>query len=462
MLINIRYKEVKVRRPNSHLFNGEEKFTGTVTYSVIGSVDREPVRLSLGTEEKGAAIRRVSKIEKACAEGSKSSLWHELEESLPTKTFKFFADRAGYVGSTKTPSSITPTWGSLCDAFEIEMTRCIANKKRGASRKEGTMSESTRDRYRQTIRHFTSFLGDKNLPLAEIQKSTIAMFKVDRQKKIEQLKQSRGGSSIALDVVVLHRMFAFAVSEGLMLQKPISLKNESKPGENPQNGARSFTADELTKLREAADLVNNGGKLRKPETKLEKELRKTTGGDLFIFLVLRWTGLRASDAINLRWQNIHFDRGVNGEVEVLTQKRNKLAIIPLSTELRNALEELYQGRKPRLDDRVLFNPENGRPFDSRKRLYERIKALGIRAEVERVTPHCFRDTFACDMLARGEDIYSIAKMLADTVDTIEKHYAQFIPAARDAAQHKMDSGIGIEERAKLAQQRGRKVAVFPG
>jgi hypothetical protein len=40
--------------------------------------------------------------------------------------------------------------------------------------------------------------------------------------------------------------------------------------------------------------------------------------------------------------------------------------------------------------------------------------------------------------------------------------AQFISAARDAAQHKMDSSIGIEERAKLAQQRGRKVAVSPG
>src|SRR5258708_28916958 len=128
MLINIKYKEVKARRHDSHLFKGEDKFTGTVSYSVVGSMDREPVRMSLGTEEKTAAIRRVTKIEKACAEGSKSSLWHELEESLPPKTFKFFADRVGYVGS-KRLASITPTWGSLCDAFEIEMTRCIANKK---------------------------------------------------------------------------------------------------------------------------------------------------------------------------------------------------------------------------------------------------------------------------------------------------------------------------------------------
>jgi integrase len=134
----------------------------------------------------------------------------------------------------------------------------------------------------------------------------------------------------------------------------------------------------------------------------------------------------------------------------MTQKRSKLAIIPLTTQLRNVLEELHQARKPHKDDRVLYNPETGQPFASRKRLYERSKALGLRAGVKRVTPHCFRDTFACDMLARGEDIYGVAKMLADTVDTVEKHYAQFVLAARDAAQHRMDNGLGIEERGKLA------------
>jgi len=153
--------------------------------------------------------------------------------------------------------------------------------------------------------------------------------------------------------------------------------------------------------------------------------------------------------------------GTNGEIQVLTQKRGKIAIIPLSTELKIALEEAYSKRKPRPDDLVLLNPENGEPFVSRKRLYERCKALGSRAGIKRVTPHCFRDTFACDMLARGVDIYDLAKMLADTVDTVEKHYAQFVPAARDAVQSRMDTGVGIEERAKLAQTRGQKVAVFP-
>jgi len=458
MLVNIKHKEVKVRRPNSHLFKGEDKFTGTVSYSVVGSVDREPIRLSLGTEEKNAAIRRVKKLETACAEGPASTLWLELEESLPLKTFKFFADRIGYVRSTPIRAA-RPTWANLRDAFDLEMDRLIENKRRGSTKQ--TLSEGSRKRYRQVMNRFSVFLGDGNTLLSTINKSTIEMFKVARQKAIGELKQSRGGSSIALEIAILHRVFKFAVEKQLMAQKPIDLKDESKPGANPQNGARDFDADELAKLREAAELVNDGGKIRKRKTEWEKKLQDATGGDLFIFLVLRWTGLRSGDAVGLRWKNVHFDRGVNGEIEVLTQKRNKTAIIPLSTELKTVLEQAYSKRKPGPEDLVLLNPENGEPFVSRKRLYERCKALGVRAGVKRVTPHCFRDTFACDMLARGVDIYDVAKMLADTVDTVERHYAQFVPAARDAVQSRMDTGVGIEERAKLAQTRGQKIAVFP-
>ena len=433
MVLKIRYKEVKVRRRNSHLFTGSDRYTGAVTYSVIGTVDGTFVRMSLGTEDKPVAIRRIAKIETACAEGSTSTLWSELEQSLPPKTFKFFAGRVGWVGA-HIPTRTKSTWSYLCEAFEVEMQRLIENKLRGASSEEGVMAEGTRSRYRQTIKKFTAFLNDKNTLLDAIQKPLIEMFKVDRLKAISKLKQSRGGGSIAVDIAVLHRMFAFAVSKQMMAQNPISLKHESKPGKNPKNPARPFTAAELARLREAA------------------------GEDLFNLLVLRWTGLRVSDAVNVRWSDIHFDRGFNGEIEKLTQKRGKVAIIPLSTELREALEKVLSNRnRPDLNEPVLQNPETGQPFLNRKRLYERVKALGVRAGVKRVTPHCFRDTFACDMLARGVEIYDVAKMLADTVDTVEKHYAHFVPAARDAVQIKMDSGVGIEERAKLAAQRGKKV-----
>jgi integrase len=447
VLLKIRHAPVKVRRPNSEQFKGEDKFTGTVTFSVVGSADRQEVRLALGTDSEKTAIRRVEKIKTACAVGPTCPLWAELDDSLPLRTFQFFATLAGYVSPSQQTSSSKPTWTNLAEIFELEMTRLIANKKRGTTREEGIMSESTRDRYRQTIRHFTAFLKNGNIPLDEITATTIELFKVDRVKAIEKLKQGRGGTSVALDVAVLHRLFAFAIKKGLIVQNPIHLENESKPGKNPKNGARPFTADELSKLRVHAQFKDGNEK---------KPLKDS---DYPMFLLLRWTGLRGSDAIALQWRNVHFDRGANGEIEVLTQKRTKTAIIPLSSELRDTLEHAQRRNAP--DDFVLLNPDTNQPFSSRHRLYDRVMALGDRAGVKRATPHCFRDTFACDMLARGTSIYDVAKMLADTVDTVEKHYASFVQAARDAAQSRMDNGIGIEERAKLARNRGKKVLGFP-
>jgi integrase len=438
MLAKLRHKEVKVRRPNSHLYKGEEKFNGSVTYSVVGVLDRAEVRHSLGTDEKGVAIRRVSKLERALAEGPDSLLWSELADSLPPRTYSFFAGKAGL--GTRNPT-LRATLQDLTNAYDIEMQRKVDNKLRGVSAEEGTLSESSRTRYRQSINHFVEFVG-KETPLVSLDNSTITKFKLARYKAITQLKQARGGSSVALDIAILHGMFRFGISQGVLKKNLIDLSKESKPGKNPKNGARPFTAEELSKLRNGTIWKHKG---------------QAPINDEFMFLLFRWTGLRRSDTIRLCWKHIQFDRGVNGEIEIVTQKRGKLAVIPLSTELRIALEHERTNRKPNPEDHVLVNPATGDPFSSATRLTNRCKALGDRAGVRRCTPHCFRDTFACDMLAKGAGIHDVAKMLADTVETVEEHYAQFIPASRDNIQAKMDSGVGIEEQAVLAAKRGKKV-----
>jgi hypothetical protein len=98
MLVQLSYRGVKVRCPNSGQYDGDDKFTGTKSYQVDGTLDGERIRLSLGTEEKSVAVRRVSKLERAVAEGSSSPLWLELSETLPRKAFSLFADRVGYLG----------------------------------------------------------------------------------------------------------------------------------------------------------------------------------------------------------------------------------------------------------------------------------------------------------------------------------------------------------------------------
>jgi integrase len=179
------------------------------------------------------------------------------------------------------------------------------------------------------------------------------------------------------------------------------MARESKPGKNPKNGARPFAGEELAAIRQAAAYKNS---------RKHNDRRYTH----FFASALVW--LRGSDAAQLRWKHVCFGRGINGEIEILTQKRSKVAIIPLSTELRENLEFLRSERKPSIEDRVLWNPETDVPYTNRAILTRRAIALCERAGIKG-SAHCFRDTFACDMLTRGIGIFEVAKMLADTVET---------------------------------------------
>ena len=156
-------------------------------------------------------------------------------------------------------------------------------------------------------------------------------------------------------------------------------------------------------------------------------LRKFAGKDLLSFLVLRHTGLRGFDTTDPRWVEIDFkDRMLSR----LTHKRSKQVWIPLHPEFLFALEAEFLRRKPQPGDHVLLNPDTAKPM-SRPRLYERIVALGERAEVTRTHPHRFRDTLAVDMLLKGATPYDVAKTLGDTIAVVEQHYAPYVKELRE-------------------------------
>jgi integrase len=81
---------------------------------------------------------------------------------------------------------------------------------------------------------------------------------------------------------------------------------------------------------------------------------------------------------------------------------------------------------------------------TRPRLYQRMLALGKRAGVLESHPHRFRDTFAVDFLAKGGSPYDVAKLLGDTVETIERHYAPFVRELRERARGIMETAKGLE------------------
>lgn len=106
------------------------------------------------------------------------------------------------------------------------------------------------------------------------------------------------------------------------------------------------------------------------------------------------------------------------------------------------LEVEHERRKPQPTDSVLVNPSTGKPMD-RPRLYHRTLALGRRAGVPDVHPHRFRDTLAVDMLNRGASPDDVAKMLGDTIDTVERHYTPFVRELRERVRIILESDAGV-------------------
>lgn len=342
-------------------------------YWIHGTISKKLLRLPLGTENRDAANVTVEHIERALSEGATSLRWPELKKTLPPKTFDKLAKIGSYSEPKPEPEAPKPpTWADLDSVFRTKMQQQIAKNK---------LAESTWERYQQTLRTFKAFLDESAVnDLPSMNRLFIEKYKVWRLAKIQEKKFSRGGRGLALDVAILHRVFAVAVECELIPRNPVAF--EGRPGESSEHGAQPFRGEQLTKLRQAA------------------------GEDLLAFLLLRWTGLRGSDAVRITWDEIDWNAR---EIDRLTLKRKNRVVLPIPQELFFALEAERDRRNPQLHERILLNPATGKAL-RRPSLYRRMLALGKRAGVPDAHPHRYRDSFAVDMLLRGATAYDVAKL----------------------------------------------------
>lgn len=372
-----------------------------------GTVAGNFIRLPLGTANKAAASKTLDDIERALSQGQNSEHWPSLKRILPANTFAALAKIVGYVEPEPVPVVAVKTWADLKATFTVKMQQRITL---------GKLAESTWTRYEQTLRTFKAFLDESAVnDLVSMNRAFLEKYKVWRLAKIQEKKFSRGGRGLALDVAILHRVFAVGVESEVIAKNPVAF--EGRPGDTPENGAQPFRGEQLTKLRQAA------------------------GEDMLAYLLLRWTGLRGSDAVRLTWDEIDWSAR---EINRLTQKRKKRVVLPIPQELFFALEAERDRRQPQPDSRILVNPRTCENM-KRPRLYQRMLALGKRAGVPDAHPHRYRDSFAVDLLLRGATAYDVAKLLGDTVDTVEKHYAPFVKELRDRARRLMENGEGLEK-----------------
>ena len=145
-------------------------------------------------------------------------------------------------------------------------------------------------------------------------------------------------------------------------------------------------------------------------------MREHAGCDLLLFLILRFTGFRASDVVSLIFQEIIWAKNL---VVRLTRKNRKNVTLPLPDELMAALHEERKLRNATASGVILLNPKTGRAFTNALTLHTGSGPWRT-CGTSHPHPHRYRTTFAEDWIYMGGNEHDVAEALGDTEKVVRK------------------------------------------
>jgi len=154
-------------------------------------------------------------------------------------------------------------------------------------------------------------------------------------------------------------------------------------------------------------------------------LMKPQQNALRMFLFMCFTGLRISDLLNLKLNNITEDTDGHGNVykkiEILQEKTNEKAGIPLLQDAINILHLGGSGNRGENNGPLFDEFRNGQNINYR--LKQIAKATGIN---KTLTNHIARHTFATYLLNNGVDLNTVSKLLGHTDIKTTEIYAKLL------------------------------------
>jgi integrase len=150
-------------------------------------------------------------------------------------------------------------------------------------------------------------------------------------------------------------------------------------------------------------------------------------------LIMCNTGMRPTEAKNLRWRDVAIRADKHGRKFVVLSVRGKkksrdLVAASNVAEYLDRVRELSKATNP---DHYVFTTFEGKPAGTLYRIPLEIllteSKLRVSSSGSRRSTYCFRHTYAYFRLTEGVDVYFLAKQMGTSVKMIEDHYGHINP-----------------------------------
>ena len=272
---------------------------------------------------------------------------------------------------------------------------------------EKLMLPNTLESYQRDLKKFILFLDNNKIKsYCELSKEEVLDF-------LQSLYKSQSESSISRILSTLRSFYKFLMIEG------VCKKNFWAQINNP---LRLRKIPEILKIEEVEKFLESIPVSRRLEIR-----------DRAMFEILYSCGLRVSEIVNLKMQNIDFEE----ELLRFKGKGNKERIVPIGKKSIRFLEKYLKHSRSEIKkeyrtDYVFIN-RSGKKM-TRQGFWKILKKYAARVGLKKnLYPHIFRHSFATHMLQRGADLRIVQELLGhsdisttEIYTTLDKEYIKEI------------------------------------
>ena len=281
---------------------------------------------------------------------------------------------------------------------------------------EKGLSKNTIESYAFDLKKFHEFLISKKGSLSSFKRSDIVDF-IDRLRH-----EDYSASSICRIISSIKGLCKYKIIENIV---------QEDPAENLQSPKKWERLPKALSISEVKSLLE--------KSITENSRTPAAVRDYVMIELLYSSGLRVSELVSLRLEDIHFDAGFLRVVG----KGSKERIVPVSLRALEKIKNYMKRERTEIlkkkTSAYLFVTNRGGPM-TRQRFWQTIKKTGKKLGIP-LSPHTMRHSFATHLLEGGADLRSLQKMLGHsdisttqvytkvTSDRLKKVYSKHHPRA---------------------------------